>query len=284
MVSNTMAQWRPECIGCFFEARAYDLYHARRPELTPELVEKIAYLTRYDAVKAFVESYSIVCELLGCEDPYAEHKEELRLKAISAVRGEPESIEEALALSLSGNAVDTAVRGYRFQGFKAQGAVQAARLVDELYSASRVGIVLDNAGEHVYDVVLAKKLKSMGIKVYCYVRSKPYEVDVTISDAVKWGLQRVFDRIVASGTRYPAITSRDVVEELKELDVVIAKGIANLEAALAHIDDLDGVNLYSCLQAKCDVIAEALGTRGAAVVRIKKNEPIVEELRKRLPI
>ena len=142
------------------------------------------------------------------------------------------------------------------------------RAVKLLENACSVIIMLDNAGEAVIDLVLALNLASQGYRVYVTARSEPYELDVTASEVrmLFIDVARVLAmdtrgiEIVETGSRYPAPAkgrvSKRVQKLLKGSDLILSKGIANLEAFIDYgFDEPEKVVL--AVKAKCLPINES---------------------------
>ena len=150
-----------------------------------------------------------------------------------------------------------------------------------LRNASSIAIVLDNAGEAVFDVALALTLASRGYDVMLAARSLPYETDIVESEVKRLlsevarilGLEDATGsiRVVGTGSRYPAFARnrvrRGLLEEIKVRDVVISKGIANFEALMEYCSVAPD-RVVAALAAKCPPIAGILGVKlGTPVVR-----------------
>ncbi len=196
-------------------------------------------------------------------------------------------IEDLLRLSAAANAVDIAAPWYPSfdlveeldnAAVTVRGSID--RAVKLLKTACSVAMVLDNAGEAVIDLMLALSLANQGYRVYVVARSEPYELDATASEVRKLladvarvlGLDTKGVEVVETGSRYPAPArgrvSKQVERLLKGSDLVLSKGIANLEAFIDYgFDELEKVVL--AVKAKCLPIARVLCTSmGVPMIRI----------------
>jgi len=124
-----------------------------------------------------------------------------------------------------------------------------------LRTAKRLLIIGDNAGETVFDRILAEHLQ--GFEIFYAVRSEPIINDVTLSDAYASGLDNC-TKIVSTGCNVPGAILEECSAEFTEIfhnaDIVISKGLGNHEA----LSDQDR-GIFFLLKAKCPVIAQKLG-------------------------
>jgi len=267
------------CVLCLAENRLKDLlrFGAGEAEAT-WLLQELAKLAKLSRTEAFVESFELVKRILKAEDPYAEVKRKLnelaaKLEQEAEALAARASSAELLSMLASANAFDTQVLGYEFGGFSFGDLLSRPQLVEAnaeaVESAERIALVLDNSGEAVFDALVARELAKRGAEVVVVARGEPYEIDVTYKEALESARFEGFE-VLTTGSPYPALYAakapKEVAEALKGADVVLAKGIANLEAFLDS-GALRAEKVVFLLRAKCPVIAEAFGVeRGAPIV------------------
>ncbi len=149
--------------------------------------------------------------------------------------------------------------------------------VEALEGAGSVAILLDNAGEAVFDVAAALRLASQGYRVALVARWWEYEVDVTAWEARRL-LRRVGEvlgldargvEVLAVKARLPAPALEGYASRLAgEFDLVVSKGIANMEALMEYCMIPPGKVLVA-LAAKCPPFSAELGVPlGGAVARM----------------
>jgi len=270
---------RDLCIECFKHSRLFVAPKDVVPKLL-ELLKKCSFGT-----ELFVESYALI---YGDSDPYADLKRSLNELVLSVLNEvfEP-SIRSAIVLSAAGNAVDISTPWYpefdlvkelRDAKHRVVGSVEyVSRLIEEALS---VAILMDNAGEAVIDVALAQLLAAKGKKVLLIARSLPYETDATCSEvlelvdrvgnALGFGARaREAIRVVCTGSRYPApatsFVDTRVTNLLRNVDIVVSKGIANLEAFL-EFGFNEPQKVVTILKAKCLPIAKLFRTNLGSVI------------------
>ncbi len=244
----------------------------------PEYLSLLAALVkRGGRTRAFVESFTALVALAG-GNPYQGDKDELNeamLKLVDVLEGRLRGVRtvELLEASAAANAVDVAMLDYSFEGrlenLLGERPVYAyttrERIGELLENVDDVAIILDNAGEAVVDLVVAKILVERGYRVTVYARSEPYETDVTAEEAVgiakRIGLEA---RIVGSGGAYPPHHPNSPSRsEVEKHGLVLAKGIANLETSLEAPLPNPTVSL---LRAKCKPLSRLFRVELAAPV------------------
>lgn len=237
-----------------------------------EAVKTLADYRSYSCSPKMCEvMHGIVKRHTGVADPYEKIKE----RDISeAIRLEPlikdfalshsNLIYQALKVSATGNVMDSAL----FKDLDIESCLAAelekpfafCDLKDfekDLIDAKQILIIGDNAGEVVFDKVLAKLL-SRQHQVIFGVRDEPIINDATVEDAVKAGMDE-YAEIISTGCGAPGVILDQCSLEFRQLfdsaDVVISKGQGNFEALF----DAPGLRqVYFLFKAKCPRIAKIL--------------------------
>ena len=258
----------------------------------PVFLARLASLVaRGGRTRAFVESYALL-ELLAGGNPSKGRKEALnramveargRIVALLEERLEARGGAGLLEVAAAANAVDVEMLGYRFEGSLLEVLGEkpvyhgiTAEEVEGALKGARIAWLLDNAGEAVVDILAAGLLaERLGARITLYARSLDYETDVTATEAQRLASELgVGIEVRGSGGRYPPHHPESRTRsELEDYDVVILKGIANLEAALEA--PLEKPLTVSLLRAKCRPLARLFG--------VEKGTPIVTDP-SRLPI
>ena len=268
------------CLECLIESRVRLGYP--REKVVPILNDSV---TR---TEAFVKSF---IGLANTSDPLRDYKRRLNERALSVLPALKEYLAdpvEGLKIIAKANAVDVWMPWYTFGEddlIRLDGETlllaDPEMLYSRLASAGSMAILLDNAGEAVFDIAYAMLLsRNYGVKVAVIARTGTYESDVTLEEARRiaqdvasiLGLRNPYRKLVliGTGTPYPALATgrvkQRVVDVLGSADVVIAKGIANYEAALEYCS-IDPGRVIFALKVKCPVLSRILGVpMGAAVV------------------
>ncbi len=217
----------------------------------------------------------------GGKDLFAGEKHllnELALKSSNIIEGIDE--EGVLKLMASANSVDVSSADYRFDPSEyltslLDGLDETKILNFPDLRAREVVLVVDNAGEVVVDLLCIRKLPIK--RLILVARSLPYELDATESELRSLldvaGIRDV--EVIGTGSSYPAFTmkmvSKEALEALNGADIVISKGIANMEAFLED-RPVDPSRVFLIFRIKCSVLARKLGMRIGTPLVVRGDE------------
>jgi len=225
---------------------------------------------------AGVVIHRIVKEIVGDIDPYEELKTIYNQRALDLydemkeiVAQSQNTLETASRLAIAGNNIDF--------GFRSNSEhIDLHEAIDEtlvrplainhlkqfktsLDHATSILYIADNAGEIVFDRVLVEEIPDYRDRVTFAVRGAPILNDATMEDALETGVTDIV-RVIDNGCDAPGtiieLCSEPFIEELKEADLIIAKGQGNYET----LSDVPH-NVFFLLKAKCPVIARDLDVR-----------------------
>ncbi|MDI3280860.1 MAG: ARMT1-like domain-containing protein [Bacillota bacterium] len=220
-----------------------------------------------------------VNRVLGNDDPFRAKKEESnrqmlalypRLEKLVAAAGD--HLRMALLLSVAGNVIDLGILpNYDVESAIKQ-AVEKGFAIDhdqalrkELEKARRILFLGDNAGEIVFDKLLARELGRYG-RVTFAVKGGPILNDATRADAEAVGLAEVAEVIDNGNNQVGTVLSAcslDFKTAFRDADLILSKGQANFET----LEEERDYPLFFLLRAKCQCVAEYLGVpEGSAVL------------------
>ena len=215
-------------------------------------------------------------EMYGLElDRYREEKAQsnrIALEHLADVRTRVEQAEDrlyaALQFAIAGNYLDfSALQGkISFAEFQSildgvhsleidRGVYDALR--EDLQKAQKLLYLTDNAGEIVFDRVLAEELHRAypGLSITFCVRGGIAANDATREDAAAVGIPFP---VIDSGSNVAGTPLDQLGEEadraIRESDVILAKGMANTETMLGC-----GYNVYYAFLVKCPRFVERFG-------------------------
>lgn len=172
------------------------------------------------------------------------------------------SLYWALKLAATGNNIDSAI----YQDLdinlcveqelkKDFGKCDLPLFEEKLKTAGTVLIVGDNAGETVFDRVLAEAL--LPLEIIYAARNEPILNDATVQDACDSGIDQCAT-IISTGCNAPgAILSQcrdEFLTIFNNADIVISKGQGNYEA----LSDCER-EVFFLLKAKCPMVAGRVG-------------------------
>jgi len=261
-----------ECIGCLVK-QSVEIAKAHIPQDKQDtfirtMLRSISEMDYSNPPPVMAtEMYTLVKELTGITDPYADIKSYYNEKTLNLypefsrlVASSKDPFETALRIAVAGNIIDF--------GMGTRDNIQIRETVDRALNAqfaidhindlkervSQPGLVLylaDNAGEIVFDRLFIEQLGPE--RVVCAVRHAPIINDATLDDARQAGLCDVCE-VISSGSRAPGtllpMCSDEFMDLFANAQVVIAKGQGNFET-LSQADR----DIFFLFMAKCPVIS-----------------------------
>ena len=201
------------------------------------------------------------------EDPLKEEKDFSNRFALERlgvileqVATQEDSVLAALRFAVLGNYLDfSALRGQvSFETLEQmlRDAAQMPLCMDtyrqfcrDLEKGKKLLYITDNAGEIVFDRVLAQQIQKAypHLQITFLVRGAPVSNDATREDAAVAGIEfPVLDTGVAMGGILEEIISPEAKAALEQADVILAKGMGNTESMLGC-----GRNVYYAFLVKC---------------------------------
>jgi len=128
-------------------------------------------------------------------------------------------------------------------------------LEQALEKASKITILLDNAGEVVFDKLLIKLIQKLypQLTLTAVVRGGEAFNDVTLTEAEAIGLTDVV-HVIDNGTEIPGTQLNQINDQTKRVmdnsDLILSKGQGNFESLYGC-----GKNIYYIFLCKCDLFA-----------------------------
>jgi uncharacterized protein with ATP-grasp and redox domains len=129
-----------------------------------------------------------------------------------------------------------------------------------LQKAAHCMLFTDNCGEIVFDKILCREMKRFNPKLHitAVVKGQPILSDATREDAEMIHLAEIVDEVLttgcfAVGVDFSGLPS-EVLQELKDMDVIIAKGMANYES----FSETSYRPIAYLLRTKCHAIAQSM--------------------------
>ena len=206
-----------DCIPCFFRQALAATKMTTDDEIVHRRVlNSVAFMIPEMALdvtppEIAQQVYRIVYEITGDADPYRHAKrraDDLAMSFYPAMRDRVDDsndpLQTACKLAIGGNAIDLGARDqYGDMNTIIEESLSCALNSDDyklfkqsITDASSILYIGDNAGEIVFDQILAEQiLKINSSKIVYAVREKPIINDATIEDTVRVGLDRVVNVI-----------------------------------------------------------------------------------------
>lgn len=228
--------------------------------------------------------------LTGNNDPYYAEKKRFNKLALDRwddfqrwIANSSDPFETTIRLAIAGNSIDFALESITVERINEMinrattqrmiGSVQELR--EAIEKANTILYLTDNAGEIVYDRLLVERLVSpeFGKDVTVVTRGKPIINDALLEDAEEVGMTKVAP-VMTNGGDGLGVIYDELSEEFKErfvaADLVIAKGLANLESLWTVDPRLTPQKIAFLFKAKCPFIAEEMGAQlGDLVVKVR---------------
>ncbi|BAF58842.1 uncharacterized conserved protein [Pelotomaculum thermopropionicum SI] len=276
-----------ECVYCYLKQAVTCMSIAgtdedRQHRILFELMDEIKALDRSrtpaeNSTEVLLKLY----KLLGNEDPYREVKRKSNLLALEwypllkdMLKRSEDRLYDALRISVAGNVIDLGINKSFDLGASLKHSLGAgfarddyALFAEKLAGEDEVILVGDNAGEIVFDRLLAEELAARGKKVTCIVKGGPILNDATMEDAVQAGMDKVA-RVVTTGSNFLGVPLERVSGEVRKMlagaGLVISKGQANFES-LEHERGTAG-RVFFLLKIKCECVARVAGANFGDVV------------------
>ena len=234
----------------------------------------------------------IIKKIIPDADPYKVFKEQFNRICMNLtddlkmlIQNSNDKFEMGLKVCLSGNSIDV-MQGQKISEELLKRAIDSSLkqrlddnkiklLKDKIQKAKNILFIGDNSGEIVFDKVFIELLKDEFLKngkITYVVRGGPTLNDATMEDAILVGMDKVVE-VITTGAALPAayfpLCSGEFLECYANSDLVISKGMGNLEALIDEKKDI-----FFLLKIKCSVIAELLQGRH------KVDDIVVESMNK----
>ncbi len=185
------------------------------------------------------------------------------------VSNSDDPVKEAVKLAMASNYIDFA-RLSDLDGRAVDYVLQSAERAEpgaaafglfkqRLKTARTLCVLHDNCGEIVLDKILIRVLKNLypAISVTSVVRGEPIINDVTADDAEFIGLGE-YARVIQNGSGVPGTYLKEVsaqtLQVLKTSDIIISKGLGNLETLYG-----EGYSIFYTFTCKCEHISKRFG-------------------------
>lgn len=212
-------------------------------------------------------------EIFGADIDYTREKSlfnrallAMEERLFAEIMRSPDPIAEALKFAMAANYIDFARMSDLDEG-AVDYVISAARKAnpdgetvqcfkEKLKTANSLCVLHDNCGEIVLDKILIRVIKQLypDIKVTSVVRGKPIINDVTIRDAEEVGLYK-YAEVLDNGTdvagTYLKEVRPEVLKLLKTSDVMLSKGLGNLETLYG-----EGYKIFYAFNCKCKHISK----------------------------
>ncbi len=275
----------PHCVPCLLKRVLFetDLTAVSEQKKTQAVQAACTVLAaRYDphrnSATIATQVHQAVYDALGDHDPYQDLKQRSTREALALVKtverlldGSKDRLKTSLLCSVIANMLDFGIEGagttpemlasvfdrLYHEGFGHDDYPALTRL---LHSTRRLLFFTDNCGEHVFDKILCRELRSAypNVSITLVVKGTPILSDATMDDAKAVHFSEVVDAILttesfAVGVPIDPLPST-LSTALDDTDLVLSKGMANYES----LSELPIHPIAYVLRTKCRPIAASL--------------------------
>jgi len=276
---------QPECVPCLlkriiFETEQSTSEKKRQTAALRTACKILAELYDQTICSASIatEVHKNVYEMLHDKDPYLKLKQTSNEVAQSLVpkieallSASPDPLKASLLCSIIGNIMDFGIEGSSphprilenvFDRIYAEGLGydDYQKLQSLLRTAKNILLFTDNCGEIVFDKILCREMKRVNpqLHITAVVKGEPVLSDATLQDAEAIAFYEVVDEVLTTGCFAVGVDfsklSRIVQQQLKDADVIIAKGMANYES----FSETAYKPIVYLLRIKCSAIARSM--------------------------
>ncbi len=272
----------PECIPCLTSRVLYEAKLSSTDFATQLKAEEAAVKTMcrmgFEGPIALLstEVHRAVYRILGDDDPYRHVKRlanETAVKLLptvqSLIQTSSDPFRSAVIAAIIGNTFDFGVLGFEVatDDFEKEVATiyRHGLDIDDTDAMKPllkdVVYVADNVGEIVYDGLFIEQMRKLGARVTLVVRGGYILTDATIEDVWEFGLDKVADEVITTGSNAIGIKLDEIPAELRAIlpraSLIIAKGMANYEM----LSEYSFKPVAYLMRVKCAPVAESVGAR-----------------------
>ncbi|MCP3660481.1 MAG: DUF89 family protein [Bacteroidetes bacterium] len=242
-----------------------------------------SYGTQKSPPEIFGELYKVIKEMSCSFDPYKKIKRKCNDLIANIENHIREKIEKsdnslltAIEFSIAGNIIDYGINsGLNIEEEIAKIIQKEDRKIAQessqlfafkdfkktLKKSKNILFISDNAGEIVLDKLLCEELKKYDVNITLATRSLPILNDITQEEAIHYGLDKVVDNMILSGSYFPGTvldkSDTAFLEKMKLADLIISKGQGNFETMFNEKFTKD-LPLYFLFMPKCHVIVDEI--------------------------
>lgn len=285
-----------ECIPCMLSVRFREIEKLvedtnRRLEIAKRVVEVLYNELCLGCLCAPIiatKMFRVVKQMTGVDDPYREYKiRSIRialqlyhevLRRMLSIDDLRRRVLEVLKMIAIANAIDMGVEGYKppepdelvAHAVRSEIYGDVDKAIDLLMKARSVAVVMDNAGECVFDRLLPDVLKDK--KFVAVVKGGAFQNDVTVKEIELAELHRSFHEVIDTGSDAASLivdeVRRDVLDALNRMDLIVSKGMANYEYLTEVLGTVIRRPIVFVLTAKCRPISVELS--------VPQTKPVVK--------
>ena len=283
---------KPDCLVCIYNqalktTKLLNLDEKKAGEIMFKVSEILPSFSMQNTPPQIAkETYALIENETKLSDPLKQAKKEAIKEAKSflpflkkRLKKSDNKLLTAIKISVAGNVIDFGAKEQFTLKETINSIFHQKFAIDEfeslkkrLKNASSLVILADNAGENIFDVLLAKTVKKLypKIEIYYFVRGKPIINDVTKKD-VKNSKIKKYAKIIDTKVPTPGFDLKYAGEKslkiYKKADVIISKGMGNYES----LYKITKREIFYLFKVKCNVVADSINKKIGDIILMKEN-------------
>jgi uncharacterized protein with ATP-grasp and redox domains len=229
------------------------------------------------SIEVSTKVHSKILEVLGTNDPYVDIKnrcntvaQKLVPKAEQYIDRADDKLHAAIICAIAGNVLDFGIEGsaenpevleQAFDKLCEEGLhVDYMDKIREYFKPdAKILFFTDNCGEIIFDKLLLREIKKLGVHITLVVKGAPILNDATMDDVEAFGMEAEVDEVMTTNAFAVGLDFNKITPELQNkietIDIIISKGMGNFEA----FSETDYKPIAYLLRTKCPPVANALG-------------------------
>ncbi len=229
------------------------------------------------SIEVSTKLHKRVLGVLGTNDPYTDIKArcntvalKLLPKAEQFLAQAEDKLHAAVVCAIAGNVLDFGIEGsaenpealdHKFDELCMEGLHidDVDKIRKYLQKDAKILFFTDNCGEIIFDKLLLREIKKLGVYITLIVKGAPILNDATMEDVEKLGLEAEVDEVLTTNAYAVGVDFEKITPELQakieSVDLIISKGMGNFEA----FSETDYRPIAYLLRTKCPPVANALG-------------------------
>jgi len=215
------------------------------------------------------------------KNPFAKEKQEGKKASqeiLKHVELTVKTLKDACKAAVAGNFVDVITIKNEQELEKVKDAFNVELAIDDydkikkyFQKGKKILYLTDNCGEHLFDLILIKKLSKLGVEVIVAGKETDITNDATVADLKEAGFEK-YCTLISLGTNCIGTNLIECSEEFlsyfETADLIIAKGMGHYETLNENPH-----RILFMLKAKCKPIAQNLGVeKDENVLKFKEKD------------
>lgn len=281
---------KPDCLVCIYNqalktTKLLELDDKKAGEIMFKVAEALPSFSMQNTPPQIAkETYALIEKETKLKDPLKKIKKEAIKEAKSFVpflekkiKNSKNGLYTAIKIAVAGNVIDFGAK----EQFELKDTINSIfhkkfainefkDLEKKLKKSKSLVILADNAGENIFDVLLAKTIKKLypKIEIHYFVRGKPIINDVTKNDVKNSNIKK-YAKVIDTKVPTPGFdlqyASKKSLKIYHKADIVISKGMGNYES----LYKITKREVFYLFKVKCNVVADSINKNIGSIILMK---------------